>query len=53
MDQEQEEWLKLALKFCYDLFESLTEGKEEDGYYMERFKLLGDTLDLLGIDLSK
>ena len=53
MDREDEENLKLALKFCYDLFESLLEVKEEDGYYKERFELLGDTLELLRIDISK
>lgn len=53
MDREQEDCLKEALKCCYNLFESLGHGKEEDGYYMQEFEHLGDWLELLGIDFAR
>ena len=48
-DKETLENIKEALKHSYNLFESLSHGQLEDGYYSQELQLLGDYCEFLGI----
>lgn len=48
-ERQLNENIKSAFKCCYNLFESLANGKEQDSYYMQEFEKFGDFLEKLGI----